>query len=49
MTFFREVGTAVLMVIDTLWLQCAGLAALIVQTLCASRMTIVVLLETRHP
>jgi voltage-gated potassium channel len=30
MTFFHEVGTAVLMVIVTLWLQCAGLAALIV-------------------
>ena len=29
MTFFREVGTAVLMVIVTLWLQCAGLGALI--------------------
>jgi len=27
MTFFLEVGTAVLMVIVTLWLQCAGLAA----------------------
>jgi voltage-gated potassium channel len=30
MIFFREVGTAVLMLIVTLWLQCAGLAALIV-------------------
>jgi voltage-gated potassium channel len=30
MTFFPEIGTAVLMVIVTLWLQCAGLAALIV-------------------
>ena len=30
MTFFHEVGTAILMVIVTLWLQCAGVAALIV-------------------
>jgi hypothetical protein len=30
MTLFHEVGTAVLMVIVTLWLQCAGLAVLIV-------------------
>jgi hypothetical protein len=30
MTLFHEVGTAVLMVIVTLWLQCAGVAALIV-------------------
>jgi voltage-gated potassium channel len=29
MTFFREIGTTVLMVILTLWLQSAGLAALI--------------------
>ena len=29
MTFFHEVGTAILMVILTLWLQCAGVAALI--------------------
>lgn len=30
MTFFHEVGTALLMVIVTLWLQCAGVGALIV-------------------
>jgi voltage-gated potassium channel len=30
MIFFHEVGTAVLLVILTLWLQCAGLAAIIV-------------------
>jgi voltage-gated potassium channel len=30
MNLFAEIGTAVLMVIVTLWLQCAGLAALIV-------------------
>lgn len=29
MTLFREIGTAVLLVILTLWLQCAGLGALI--------------------
>jgi hypothetical protein len=30
MTFVAEIGTAALMMIVTLWLQCAGLAALIV-------------------
>jgi len=29
MTLFREIGTAVLLLILTLWLQCAGLAVLI--------------------
>lgn len=29
MSFFQEFGTAVLLVIATLWLQCAGIAALI--------------------
>jgi voltage-gated potassium channel len=30
MTFFPEIGTAVLLAILTLWLQCAGLAGIIV-------------------
>ena len=30
MTFFHEIGVAILLIILTLWLQCSGLAALIV-------------------